>query len=82
MNTRVKMKTFLGNQYPKKNTNSYENYWILIGEEGKVIKRNDQNFPGRVLVLFDTNLDNLKLENHNPIKNTLWILASDLIFSR
>lgn len=78
MNERVELKSFLGTQKPKRERNSYENYWILIGEKGQVIERENQDFPNRVLVLFDTNLDKLKLENHNPIKNTLWILESDL----
>ncbi|WP_413532930.1 hypothetical protein [Empedobacter brevis] len=54
-------------------------YWILIGEKGKVIEINNDLFEGRVLVLFDKNLDELKLNNHNPIKNSLWILETDLI---
>ena len=33
---------------------------------------------GKVLVLFTKDLDGFKLENHNPIKNTLWIRKSDL----
>ncbi len=33
---------------------------------------------GRILVLFDRNLDDFEVENHNPIKNSLWIKKTDL----
>ena len=29
-------------------------------------------------ILFDKNLDSLGLINHNPVKNSLWILKSDV----
>ncbi|UII20501.1 hypothetical protein [Fulvivirga ligni] len=53
---------------------SNEDYWKLIGERGIVIE------PGgkRVLVKFECDLDSYGLENHNPIKNSLWILRQDL----
>lgn len=78
LNDKVILNTFLG----KKDSNllNDENYyWILIGEKGKVVEINNVQFEGRVLVLFDKNLDELKLNNHNIIKNSLWILETDLI---
>jgi hypothetical protein len=32
----------------------------------------------RILVLFDRNLDEFEVENHNSIKNSLWIKKTDL----
>jgi hypothetical protein len=72
----VILKSFLGTTKAKKDTSERENYWKLIGEKGKVI--DDHVTNDRVLVLFKTNLDDYKLENHNPIKNSLWIKMSDL----
>lgn len=75
--TPVKLRTFLGTLTPLKKIEESENYWKLIGERGKVI--NDTEFnDGRVLVLFDTNLNELGVEGHNPIDNSLWIKKSDL----
>ena len=74
----VTLKTFLGKRKPKKDTLARENYWKLIGEKGKIIDDNQTN--GRVLVLFEKNLDDYQLENHNPIKNSLWIKPTDLEF--
>jgi hypothetical protein len=78
-NDLVIMKSFLGTLKPNEDSNDNENYWKLIGEKGKII--DDQvNDNGRVLVLFENNLDDFKVENHNPIKNSLWIRKSDLEF--
>lgn len=54
-----------------------ENYWKLIGEKGKVIDDTEIN-NGRVLVLFNNNLNEFGVENHNPINNSLRIKISDL----
>ena len=80
INTNVTIKSFLGLQKPNEEISDDENYWILIGEKGKVIEENNKNFSGKVLVLFDKNLDKFNLQNHNPTKNSLWILESDLEF--
>jgi hypothetical protein len=74
----VVLKTFLGTSKPKKDTLERENYWKLIGKKGKVVDENQTN--DRVLVLFESNLDDYQLENHNPIKNSLWIKTTDLEF--
>jgi len=76
-NTVIKLKSFLGTLKPKKRIKENENYWKLIGEKGKVIDE-AENYNGRVLILFDKNLDEFEVENHNPIKNSLWIKTTDL----
>ncbi len=76
-NIRIKLKSFLGTLKPKKRINENENYWKLIGEKGKVIDERE-NYNGRILILFDKNLDEFEVENHNPIKNSLWIKKTDL----
>lgn len=77
LNKKVKLKSFLG-KFENKKRSKQINYWLLIGESGKIIDEKNENFPKRVLVLFDTNLDQFNLINHNPIKNSLWILKTDL----
>ena len=69
-NTEVKLKSFLGTLTSEKKIFDDENYWKLIGEKGKVIDNVEIN-DGRVLVLFNNNLDDFKVINHNPIKNSL-----------
>ncbi|MDI1256552.1 MAG: hypothetical protein PSV16_10665 [Flavobacterium sp.] len=76
-NINIKLKSFKGTLLPKYKVSESENYWKLIGETGKVID-DLENHDGRVLVLFDKNLDKFKVENHNPIKNSLWIRKTDL----
>ena len=77
--TSVRLKTFLGTLNPRKKSNPEDNYWQLIGERGRII--DDKIYNERVLVLFDKNLDEFKVANHNPIPNSLWIKASDLELS-
>ncbi len=76
-NTEVKLKSFLGTLTSEKKIFDDENYWKLIWEKGKVIDNVEIN-DGRVLVLFNNNLDDFKVINHNPIKNSLWIKKTDL----
>ncbi len=75
--TPVKLITFLGKSTAPKNTDDRENYWKLIGQHGIVIDEVEMN-NDRVLVLFDGNLDDFEIENHNLIKNSLWIKKTDL----
>jgi hypothetical protein len=72
----VTLKSFLGTTEAKKFTEERENYWKLIGKKGKVIDVHQEN--DKVLVHFEINLDDMNLENHNTIKNSLWIKKSDL----
>ena len=81
---RAVLETFNGLPEAPPNVETRENYWALIGKTGKIV---DDNQSGehhsrdgfaRVLVEFDDDLDSLGLENHNPLKNSLWIRVTDL----
>lgn len=76
-NTIIKLKTFHGTLKPKNKVKIRENYWKLIGEKGIVVEIADFN-PEKVLIIFEKNLDDFDLENHNPIKNSLYIDKKDL----
>ncbi len=76
-NTVIKLKTFHGTLKPAKRVRARENYWKLIGEKGIVIEEADFN-PEKVLVVFEKNINDFDLENHNPIKNSLYIDKHDL----
>jgi hypothetical protein len=78
MGTNVKLKTFHGKTFSKEYQNTIDDYWKLIGLTGTVIEENNIDFPERVLVKFEKDLDAYKVANHNPIKNTLWINKTDL----
>jgi len=80
-NTPVRLKTFLGTNNPTEEIDKSDDYWKLIGQSGTVI---DDNLADkeRVLVLFDKDLDDFQLANHNPIKNSLMIKKSDLELDR
>lgn len=75
--TPVKLKSFLGTLKSGEKVEDRENYWKLIGEKGKVTDQTEI-IDGRVLVIFDKNLNEFGVENHNPVKNSLWIKMSDL----
>ena len=76
-NTLIKLKTFQGTSEPSIKVKHRENYWKLIGEKGVVLEDADFNLD-KVLVLFEKNLDDFDLENHNPIKKSLYIDKRDL----
>lgn len=76
-NSLVKLKTFHGTLTSPNKVDEKEDYWVLIGEKGVVLDYADFN-PEKVLVLFEKNLDDFNVENHNPIKNTLYIDKIDL----
>ena len=67
----------MGRLSPKVKTHPENDYWKLIGENGIVI---DEiiNKNGRILILFDSDLNYFGVANHNPIKNSLWIKIEDL----
>jgi hypothetical protein len=73
----VRMKSFLGTTIADTDVERRENYWQLIGKRGKVITAN-RNSDNKVLVLFEDDLNDYGLENHNPVKNSLWLRFSDL----
>lgn len=74
--SRVILKTFLGKTFSEEDAGTVDDYWKLIGLKGIVIDTGGKD--GRVLVDFEIDLDRYHVANHNPIKNTLWILESDL----
>ena len=82
---RVRLVTFNGINKPKFNTLAQENYWILIGETGVVVKSPTETtiyasfskLP-RVLVNFKKDMSGCGLIAHNEIENSLWILITDL----
>ncbi|WP_291147377.1 hypothetical protein [Flavobacterium sp. UBA7680] len=75
--TIIKLKSFLGTLNSKNKIKNDNDYWKLIGEKGRVI--NDvEATEERVLILFDKNLNDFKVANHNPIQNSLWIKKTDL----
>lgn len=73
---KVKLNTFNGTTKPDEKCAPNENYWKLIGSFGKIVK--GQNAKSRFLVQFEKDVLSLGLECHNDIKNSLWILESDL----
>jgi hypothetical protein len=80
-NTPVRLKTFLGTNNPTVEIDKSDDYWKLIGQSGIVINDNLTD-KERVLVLFDKDLDDFQLANHNPIRNSLMIKKSDLELDR
>jgi hypothetical protein len=71
---KVVLKTFLGSIAPEEETDDLGNYWKLVGTAGVIMEVKEN----KALVLFDKQLDELGLENHNPIKNTLFINHKDI----
>jgi len=80
-NTPVRLKSFLGTNNSPNDIDKSDDYWKLIGQIGIVIddKLADKE---KVLVLFDNDLDDFQLANHNPTKNSLMIKKSDLELNR
>lgn len=76
-NSRVRLKTFQGLSNFPYDVDDNDNYWKLIGQCGTVID-NELEDKEKVLVLFDVELDNFQLANHNQIKNSLMIKIKDL----
>lgn len=74
--TKVILKQFNGEYYAPANLDPAENYWLLIGKTGKVVKSENSN--SRVLVQFEENVRDLGLHCHNEITNSLLILTDDL----
>jgi len=80
-NSPVKLKSFLGTANAPISVDEPENYWKLIGQSAIVVD-DDLSDSKKVLIQFKSDLDEFKLENHNPIKNTLRISKSDLELDR
>lgn len=76
INTKVFLRTFNGTSSPPEDCAPGEDYWRLIGESGTVVKAT--NARNRVLVQFDNSIIERGLICHNPVPNSLYILATDL----
>jgi len=74
---RVVLKSFNGSLVKPHHVKPEENYWLLIGSKAVVEASNNSD---RVLVIFERDLPALGLTSHNDVKNSLWILISDLKF--
>ena len=74
--SKVKLISFNGNLFAPNECDPSENYWVLIGKSGTVIK--SENYRSRVLVQFDELVSGFGLHCHNEIPNSLLILVSDL----
>jgi hypothetical protein len=72
----VVLRSFNGTETAPTDCDPAENYWRLIGESGTVIEQINQR--KRVLVQFNRAISSHGLHCHNPIKNSLYILESDL----
>lgn len=76
LNTRVILRSFNGTAIPPESCHPGENYWMLIGGRGSIVEPLNQN--GRFLVKFDSSVADQGLHCHNPVPNSLYILATDL----
>ena len=73
---KVKLKTFNGDSDAPEKCDPSENYWVLIGKTGTIVK--PENDRSRVLMQFDEQIGGFGLHCHNDIPNSLLILTSDL----
>ncbi len=74
--SKIILKSFNGEKITPKDCDPSENYWLLIGKTGKVVKTINSN--SRLLIKFDISVLDLGLHCHNEIPNSLYILESDL----
>lgn len=73
---RVKLKTFNGTLISDDDCSPHEDHWKLIGQIGCIVQNSSEK--NRLLVQFEEDVNSFELECHNVIKNSLWILESDL----
>lgn len=73
---KVKVISFNNELLAPENCDPSENYWLLIGKTGKIVRPINKN--SRVLVQFEQSIKELGLHCHNEIPNSLLILTSDL----
>lgn len=74
--TKVKIRSLNNTTKTPDDCDSSENYWLLIGEEGTIVKPINEH--SRFLVKIDDANKLVGLHCHNEIENSLWLLASDL----
>ena len=78
INSKITLKSFNGELVAPDDCDPKENYWLLIGKKGKIIKNINAN--QRVLVEFYESINELGLYCHNKVPNSLLILLSDIEF--
>jgi len=78
INSKIILKEFNGNSEAPEDCDPQENYWLLIGRKGKIVK--EMNSRSRVLVQFNESVSELGLHCHNEVPNSLYILLSDIEF--
>ena len=74
--SRIRLATFNGDSKSPDDCVQSENYWLLIGKTGIIVKSENNN--SRVLVQFDEQVSSLDLHCHNKISNSLLIKITDL----
>jgi hypothetical protein len=80
----VVLKSFLGLEIAPLNVKTRENYWRVVGYSGTVAGgEGEYKIPRhkngeRLLVKFNCDLNEMGLESHNEIDNSLWIFVTDL----
>lgn len=82
---KVKMTSFKGRKYALNPVNPESLYELLIRSTGTIVHDPDESAifasftqEKRILVRFDTDLNQLGLHNRSNVPNSLWILESDL----
>ena len=73
---KVQLKSFNNTSTSPEGCEAGENYWLLIGHTGIILK--PENKRHRALVKFNTSVEELGLHCHNEVENSLLILTSDL----
>jgi len=78
--TRVVLSSFNGTLSGQSESVDDGNFWLLIGFSGTIVENRVPKGieSDRVLVVFDTSLQEFGLPSHNKIENSLWIKQSDL----
>ena len=83
---KVRLISFISVNNSPKGTHESENYWKLIGSEGTIVQDPKEKglYAGfskekRLLIQFDLDVKSFNLRCHNTIKNSLWILETDLL---
>ena len=76
LGTKVQLKTFNRTSNTPDDCKPSENYWLLIGATGTIVKQENNN--SRVLVQFDKSVMLKGLHCHNEARNSLLILSKDL----
>jgi hypothetical protein len=76
----VKLVSFNGKKTQPKKFMPEENFWKLIGMDGRIIENDPKKgiSKNRLLVKFDLSLSDLGIPNHNELPDSLWIADTDL----